>query len=151
MRVSHLLLFFCFACVLGCDDGEVRPPKDVGQDYYPLAIGSEWTYQVDSVIFDDGGAPNVLDTLSGFVRERIIESAASKLHGGRTGGSASGPEGGAAGGRSQVIARIRPIGPSSQGIPIARSDERGGDPFSSRLDGVGEISEDRFPVIAGTK
>ncbi|MDX1479178.1 MAG: hypothetical protein R3301_15795 [Saprospiraceae bacterium] len=55
----------------GCGESVIHPEPDRGYDYFPLTLGATWTYQVDSVIFDDGGSINVLDTVSGFVQERI--------------------------------------------------------------------------------
>ncbi|MDX1406854.1 MAG: hypothetical protein R3330_01940 [Saprospiraceae bacterium] len=57
--------------LLSCGESVIHPEPDRGYEYFPLKVGASWTYQVDSIIFDDGGSINVLDTVSGFVNERI--------------------------------------------------------------------------------
>ncbi len=47
-------------------------PKNQSNFYYPIAVGSIWTYKLDSIIYDNSGT--VIDTFQGIVKETIIDS-----------------------------------------------------------------------------
>lgn len=70
-RYRYVWIAGALLLILGCGDGVVLPAPDKGFQYFPIDNGRQWVYQVDSIVFDDGGSPNVLDSTSGFVRERI--------------------------------------------------------------------------------
>ncbi len=56
----------------GCTTEEVKP-ADRGEAYFPLTLGKVLEYKVDSIIFDDAGNSNVLDTTTTFVREAVTD------------------------------------------------------------------------------
>jgi len=64
-------------CVIALVIISCREPEpfftDRGEGYYPLEAGRVLEYKVDSVIFDDAGTVNRLDTFSSFVRERTVD------------------------------------------------------------------------------
>jgi hypothetical protein len=63
------ILFLFASCEKEVEDFDL---SKFGFDYFPLEIGKSWTYQVDSIIYDDDGA-SVIET-SSQVREEIVES-----------------------------------------------------------------------------
>lgn len=73
-------LSLAFACItsitvmLSCCDDDDPMMIDRGVGYFPLTTGSVLEYKVDSIVFDDAGSSNRLDTFSSFVRERVMES-----------------------------------------------------------------------------
>jgi hypothetical protein len=72
MRLLTLLLLV-FSIALGsCDNTlEDYQPGTGGDSYFPLAVGHTWTYQLDSVIYDNNGTR--IDSVSVQVREEITE------------------------------------------------------------------------------
>ena len=69
--LSLLSLIFIFSC--GNETIEVSG-EPVGRTFFPLEVGSEWIYQVDSIIYDE--SQGTIDTLRGFIRE-VIEDQLS--------------------------------------------------------------------------
>ncbi|MFT5513827.1 MAG: hypothetical protein ACI8SE_002238, partial [Bacteroidia bacterium] len=68
MRTS---IFFLFLGLLACR--EVEEPVDIGFDYFPLGVGSEWVYQVDSINHYDFSETS--DTNAYLRKEVIVEEA----------------------------------------------------------------------------
>lgn len=56
-----------------CGDNEIETPDPalLGYDYFPLEVGNEWVYRVDSVLVANLGLANVVS--SSFVKEEIVE------------------------------------------------------------------------------
>jgi hypothetical protein len=60
-----------------CDNKEpIVNPR--GEEYFPLEVGRISEFRVDSVIFDDAGAGNKLDTFSSFLREIVVAKFAGQ-------------------------------------------------------------------------
>lgn len=73
MKFLTLCTFFIALMFASCEKiVEDFDPSKFGFDYFPLEIGKSWTYQVDSIIYDDNGA-SVIET-SSQVKEEIVES-----------------------------------------------------------------------------
>jgi len=68
MRTKIALILFC---VIACR--EVEEPLSIGYDYFPLEVGNEWVYQVDSIDFDDFTKSS--DTFRYYRQEVIVELA----------------------------------------------------------------------------
>jgi len=58
---------------LSCGENEIETPDPsiFGYEYFPVDIGYEWVYKVDSVLVAQGGLANVES--SSFVKEEIVE------------------------------------------------------------------------------
>lgn len=70
---SLLYCFMCLCTLVGCG-GEDTAPLDLRLDYYPIDIGQEFVYRMDSVIYDPtAGQTNQINTTS-YRRERIVDS-----------------------------------------------------------------------------
>lgn len=70
---SYLLLSVCIFSMISCGDNEVEIPDDsiLGFEYFPLDIGYEWVYSIDSVLIIQGGNGNI--NSSSFLKEEITE------------------------------------------------------------------------------
>lgn len=66
MRIS---IFIIILAVLGCRD--VEDPVDIGYDYFPLGVGYEWVYQIDSIDYDDFTTSRPADTFT-YYRKEVI-------------------------------------------------------------------------------
>ena len=64
-----LLSILFFSC--GEDNPIVSNEDPFGFAYYPVELGNYWVYQVDSTIYDDGGA-TILNS-STFIKEEIVD------------------------------------------------------------------------------
>ena len=64
-----LVLFFLFSCRNTLEDFD---PGFEGSAYFPLEVGYNWIYQVDSIIYDNNG--KVVDTVSVRISEDISDS-----------------------------------------------------------------------------
>lgn len=74
-QLTVFLLFFCF-CVMNiaaCEE-KTEAPIDLQYDYFPLAVGKYWVYQVDSILFVPTFGTTRLDSATNFIKEEIIES-----------------------------------------------------------------------------
>ncbi len=74
-QLAVFLLFFCF-CVMNiaaCEE-KTEAPIDFKYDYFPLAVGKYWVYQVDSVLFVPTSGTTRLDSATNFIKEEIIAS-----------------------------------------------------------------------------
>ena len=75
------IFFFAFF-VLNCKT-EFADPFDIsayGYDYYPLEVGKQWTYEVDSIQFDIGSNNlPISDTVQFYIREEIKEIIKDQL------------------------------------------------------------------------
>lgn len=75
---SHLLgsfgsiLLLGLATLFGCGKSETEDlDLDLGHDYFPLEVGREFVYQVDSIIFDEGPRGTIIDSVRTYFREVI--------------------------------------------------------------------------------
>ena len=73
MKNFTFFLLACMGlCLFSCMPDKIDP-VDPGRDYYPLFDGKFLTYQVDSIIFDDGlNGNNVKDTLRSVIKEEFV-------------------------------------------------------------------------------
>jgi hypothetical protein len=76
MKLKRTYLLLCVGAILMCCCTDDPVIIDRGEDYFPLEVGRVLEYKVDSIIFDDAGATNKLDTFSSFVRERVLDKIA---------------------------------------------------------------------------
>jgi hypothetical protein len=67
-----LLSSFLIAGISCCDHPD-QFVAERGEDYFPLETGRILEYRVDSIVFDDAGATNRLDTFTAYVRERVLD------------------------------------------------------------------------------
>jgi hypothetical protein len=72
-RIPTLLFSILIISILSCGDNEIETPDEsiFGYEYFPLELGSEWVYAVDSVLFTQGGTNNIKS--SSFIKEELIE------------------------------------------------------------------------------
>jgi hypothetical protein len=52
---------------------EVEDPVDIGYDYFPIEVGNEWIYQIDSVHYYDFS--ETVDTFKLYRKEYVVEVA----------------------------------------------------------------------------
>jgi hypothetical protein len=73
MKYFSIWTLFFLLAFAACDSTvEDFDPSKFGFDYYPLEVGRTWTYQVDSIIYDDDGA-TVIET-SSQIKEEIVDN-----------------------------------------------------------------------------
>lgn len=76
MRV-YLLISFSLLILLitSCNRQEIEPRDTaMGFEYFPLKRGSTWTYTIDSLIFDPAVGGTLVDTLSGWAQEVVVDT-----------------------------------------------------------------------------
>ncbi len=75
MKTSLNLLagILCFCSVLSCDSEPDNFSIEQGVEYYPLAVGKYWIYEVDSTIFDPTGDSMVIFSKT-LVKEEITDT-----------------------------------------------------------------------------
>ena len=78
MRGVMMCFIAIAALFAGCKEDQIAEPSD-GREYFPLELNSEREYRVDSIIFDDVPGGNSLDTVSGFILERVTGSFENNL------------------------------------------------------------------------
>lgn len=86
MNKFYLLFIFCITVgIFSCTkDTDPNPGKDTAAwikdsyAWYPLEIGNQWTYSVDSVYFSTLLGKQVRDTVSGIYRESITDTFSSQ-------------------------------------------------------------------------
>ncbi len=75
IHLRRLLPAFGLLLLLGCNQSEVEElTGDYGYEYYPLEVGREYLYEVDSVIFREGPSGPVADSSRTLVLERIVDT-----------------------------------------------------------------------------
>jgi hypothetical protein len=81
--MRHLIPLLTILCLItSCKDKQTieEPDIDYGYDYFPLQIGMEWTYQVDSTIYDPTEtAVNIL-TSRVYLREIVVDTFRDELN-----------------------------------------------------------------------
>jgi hypothetical protein len=50
--------------ISSCKDKKEEEPVDVTYNYFPVKTGSEWVYQVDSLVYDDNTGQTTIDTFT---------------------------------------------------------------------------------------
>ena len=77
-----LLLFICIVCVSSCVDNviEETQEEDLGYQFYPLSVGNEWIYQVDTSIIAGNGVVHTSSQLKESIIELISEDQSSKVY-----------------------------------------------------------------------
>ncbi len=72
-RLPIFLFSVLFFSVISCGENEIETPDETifGYEYFPLALGYEWIYSVDSVLIIQGGDNNIIS--SSFIKEELIE------------------------------------------------------------------------------
>lgn len=75
---TKFVVFLVFSITLGifsCSKSTIEDiDLELGYDYFPLEIGQSRVYAVDSIIFDPGLTGIQLDTLSGFMKEDVVDT-----------------------------------------------------------------------------
>ena len=71
--LSVIMICFCAIAFMSCGENEIETPDEsiFGYDYFPLELGNEWIYSVDSVIINQAGNNNVVS--SSFIKEELVE------------------------------------------------------------------------------
>ena len=73
MKIRYLITSLMLFSLLSCENKiEDFDPGSGGREYFPLEVGNSWTYQLDSIIYDNKGSR--VDTISQVLREDITES-----------------------------------------------------------------------------
>ena len=55
-----------------CDNETIEVDGTIqGMEYFPIEVDKEWIYSSDSIVYDEN--LGIIDTLTGFIRERISE------------------------------------------------------------------------------
>lgn len=73
--VSFLALLAAALLLSACDKREIEELEiDFGYEYYPLAIGRSWTYQMDSVIYQPGIGRVEKNSSRSYLRETIVDT-----------------------------------------------------------------------------
>ena len=68
-------IFVLSCCLIACNEQETEMVEvDFGYDYFPLAIGKSWTYQIDSIFFDPAIGGTAIDTIATFLQETIVDT-----------------------------------------------------------------------------
>ena len=68
--ISFTFLIGLLTFISACSESTFEEETEAeGYEYYPIALGSEWIYQVDSVVYQSGGAEILTST--SFVKEEI--------------------------------------------------------------------------------
>lgn len=72
-RLPILLYSILIISIFSCGENEIENPDDsiFGYEYFPLGLGYEWIYAVDSVLINQAGTNNVIS--SSFIKEELIE------------------------------------------------------------------------------
>ncbi len=72
-RLPIVLFSILILSIFSCGENEIETPDDsiFGYEYFPLELGYEWIYAVDSVLVNQGGTNNVVS--SSFIKEELIE------------------------------------------------------------------------------
>jgi hypothetical protein len=81
--MRHLIPFLTILCLFtSCKDKQTieEPNIDYGYDYFPLEIGMEWTYQVDSIIYDPTETNVNILTNSVYLREIVVDTFRDELN-----------------------------------------------------------------------
>ena len=75
-RFLSSLALLALLVMTACTEDNLEPLPD-GSRYFPLDSERVLVYRSDSIIFDDDASGNVLDTLSGFIRETIVDTTST--------------------------------------------------------------------------
>ena len=71
--MRHLLWCLLVLSVVSCKTEEDNFSIDSGEDYFPLAIGQTWIYEMDSTIYDPNGASIINQSITQ-MRETIVDT-----------------------------------------------------------------------------
>lgn len=75
MRILAIVLLVFTALLLwNCERSEVIETSDKGYDFFPLSLGREWIYEVDSITYDPTNRGVVVDTNQILLRESVVNS-----------------------------------------------------------------------------
>ena len=69
-----LLLSFTIGTFIACDDELAQPRSDWGYNYFPLAIGMEWNYEMDSITLRPQVGGVLFDSVHLMVRETLADT-----------------------------------------------------------------------------
>ena len=72
-RLPIFLFSVLIISIFSCGENEIEVPDEsiFRYEYFPLELGYEWIYSVDSVLVNQGGTNNVIS--SSFIKEELIE------------------------------------------------------------------------------
>lgn len=76
-RVLYItsFLWLIITLILGACHREVEQPHlEFNYDYYPLAVGSSWTYELDSIIYDPSPQGTAIDSSHWQVKEVVVDT-----------------------------------------------------------------------------
>jgi len=71
--MKHIFtIFLAVILLISCGDETIEVDGTVsGKEYFPIEEGREWVYSSDSIVYDEN--VGIIDTLTGFIRERITK------------------------------------------------------------------------------
>lgn len=76
--MKYLLLFIMLSILWACEKHNTElVDVDYGYEYFPLDIGANWTYAVDSLVFDPGLSGTDTSRSQSFLREVIVDTLLS--------------------------------------------------------------------------
>lgn len=65
-----LFMFLMVTVIYACSESTFEDEQSINYEYYPLSVGNEWTYEVDSILLFKSG---FRDTAHYFMKEEIVE------------------------------------------------------------------------------
>jgi hypothetical protein len=75
MKQQIFFLFIVISIFCSCgEDTKIEPTQFVnGSEYFPIDVGTEWTYQVDSIHYNSFNTQKPADTFHFWVKETVAE------------------------------------------------------------------------------
>jgi hypothetical protein len=72
VNMRKLLTIVAFLPVLSCTENQEQTTSDTGLNYFPVETGRVWTYDVDSLWYDNNTGSTTIDTFHYQYREQIV-------------------------------------------------------------------------------
>lgn len=69
--MKYYLLFILSILMIACSESEFEDGKDLSDNLYPLSVGSNWLYRVDSITVNKPAG--ISDTTLAFIREEVTD------------------------------------------------------------------------------
>lgn len=71
-KVLFVVLLLISFLLFSCSDNQVEDQKvEYGYEYFPLKLGNEWIYEVDSLVYNSG---NVVISSKSQLREKVVDT-----------------------------------------------------------------------------
>ncbi len=73
MYKNYIFLLLLSIILFSCEEAiEKRTDDDLGYDFYPISLGSEWIYSSDSILYNK--QTSSIDTFYGFIKESVVDT-----------------------------------------------------------------------------